>query len=185
MVAAAGAGGLLLVLLGVWVIVRDKEGKEVARVPVPQGGSVTVETEKESGDAKPSVPWKLPAGAPPSKDRPTPTPATPAKTPPAAKPVAPWTLPASNPRDHRRRQLLHHAGIQPVADLRHPQGVGDRLLVQLLQRLAEHPHLLRRTELVDHPLGRERLPQVRHQARHRFHAQIQENVVPKNLSRIS
>ena len=45
MVAAASAGGLLLLLLlGAWVIVRDKGGKEVARVAVPEGGSVTVET---------------------------------------------------------------------------------------------------------------------------------------------
>ena len=33
----AGAAGLLLVLLGVWVIVRDKDGKEVAKVEVPEG----------------------------------------------------------------------------------------------------------------------------------------------------
>jgi len=39
---AAGAGGLLLVLLGVWVIVRDKAGREVARVKVPDAGSATI-----------------------------------------------------------------------------------------------------------------------------------------------
>jgi hypothetical protein len=50
--AAAGAGGLLLVLLGVWVIVRDSGGKAVARVAVPEGGSVTVETAKENGQAQ-------------------------------------------------------------------------------------------------------------------------------------
>ena len=61
---AAGAGGLLLVLLGVWVIVRDKGGREVARVAVPEGGSATVETATDGGDAKRSS-WKLPAGAPP------------------------------------------------------------------------------------------------------------------------
>jgi len=94
---AAGAGGLLLVLLGVWVIVRDKGGKEVARVPVPQGGSVTVQTEKDSGDAKPSVPSKPPAAAPSSKDGPTPKPSAPGKTPAAAKSVPPWTLPAGAP----------------------------------------------------------------------------------------
>ena len=61
---AAGAGGLLFVLLGVWVIVRDKGGREVARIAVPAGGSATVETATDGGDAKRS-PWKLPAGAPP------------------------------------------------------------------------------------------------------------------------
>ena len=78
---AVGAGGLLVLLLGIWVVVRDKDGKEVARVPVPDGGSVTVETaakseastERKSGDkapqsktaAAPLPPWKLPAGSPP------------------------------------------------------------------------------------------------------------------------
>jgi len=79
--AAVGAGSLLVVLLGIWVVVRDKDGKEVARVPVPEGGSVTVETtakseastERKSGDKAPHSktapaalpPWNLPAGAPP------------------------------------------------------------------------------------------------------------------------
>jgi tRNA A-37 threonylcarbamoyl transferase component Bud32 len=53
--ATAGAGGLLL-LLGVWVIVRDKGGKEVARVVVPEGGSVKVETAVESGRAGKEAP---------------------------------------------------------------------------------------------------------------------------------
>jgi formylglycine-generating enzyme required for sulfatase activity len=93
----AAAGGLLLVLLGVWVIVWDERGKEVARVPVPQGGSVTVETEKESGDAKPLVPWKRPDGLPESQDRPASRPSAPTEAPPAAKPVPPWTLSAGSP----------------------------------------------------------------------------------------
>jgi len=79
--AAAGAGGLLVILLGIWVVVRDKEGKEVARVPMPEGGSVALETGAKSEAAKPArsgdkapqsktspaplPPWTLPAGAPP------------------------------------------------------------------------------------------------------------------------
>ncbi len=78
--AAAGAGGLLVILLGIWVVVRDKEGKEVARVPMPEGGSVALETaakteastERKSGDKAPQSktspaplpPWTLPADAP-------------------------------------------------------------------------------------------------------------------------
>jgi len=88
---AVGAGSLLVILLGIWVVVRDKDGKEVARVPVPDGGSVTVETaakseastERKSGDQAPQSsfsprpgtpgrgaggegpPWNLPAGSPP------------------------------------------------------------------------------------------------------------------------
>ncbi len=83
--AAAGAGSLLVILLGIWVVVRDKDGKEVARVPVPEGGSVTVDTaakteastERKSGEryplgpphskiaAAPLPPWNLPPGSPP------------------------------------------------------------------------------------------------------------------------
>ena len=63
--AAAGAGGLLLILLGVWIIVRDKEGREVARVAVPEGGSATVETTTEPGGAKPTPHRNLPTGPEP------------------------------------------------------------------------------------------------------------------------
>lgn len=76
---ATGAGGVLLVLLGIWLIVRDKEGNEVARVRVPEGGSVIQEPDRpaaqppattaESGPAAvkaaPLPPWNLPSGAPP------------------------------------------------------------------------------------------------------------------------
>jgi dienelactone hydrolase len=48
-VAAAGAGVLLLVFLVVWVIVRDREGRETARVKVPPAGSATVQTAARDG----------------------------------------------------------------------------------------------------------------------------------------
>ncbi len=41
--AAGGLGGLALVLLGIWVIIKDKDGNEVARVKVPEGGTAVVE----------------------------------------------------------------------------------------------------------------------------------------------
>ena len=42
---AGGIGGFaLLVALGVWVLIRDKDGNEVARVQVPEGGTATVVT---------------------------------------------------------------------------------------------------------------------------------------------
>ena len=79
--AAAGAGVFLLLLLGIWVIIRDKDGKEVARVQLPEGGSVTQEPaaalpvpvlEKPKQRPEPSVskpqplpPWNLPPGSPP------------------------------------------------------------------------------------------------------------------------
>jgi hypothetical protein len=43
LLAAAGAAALLPLLLGIWVIIRDKDGKEVARIQMPEGGSVTQE----------------------------------------------------------------------------------------------------------------------------------------------
>jgi formylglycine-generating enzyme required for sulfatase activity/serine/threonine protein kinase len=48
----AGAAGLLIVLLGIWIIVRDKDGKEVAKVRVPDGGTVEVQEVKQSHFAK-------------------------------------------------------------------------------------------------------------------------------------
>ena len=39
----AGTGGLVLLVLAVWVIIHDQNGDEVARVKVPDGGTVTVQ----------------------------------------------------------------------------------------------------------------------------------------------
>lgn len=39
---AVGAAGFLILLFGTWVIIRNKDGKEVARVPIPNGGTATV-----------------------------------------------------------------------------------------------------------------------------------------------
>jgi formylglycine-generating enzyme required for sulfatase activity/serine/threonine protein kinase len=82
--AAAGAAGFLLLMLGVWIIIRDKDGREVARVPVPEGGSVTVETATASDEKQlPQMP----------KPKPKETATAPAA--PAALP--PWNLPPGSP----------------------------------------------------------------------------------------
>jgi serine/threonine protein kinase len=68
----ACAGGTLLAALGVWVIIRDKDGKEVARIPVPEGGSAALSNET---DLKPQTaplkasndPKLMPATKPPEK----------------------------------------------------------------------------------------------------------------------
>jgi formylglycine-generating enzyme required for sulfatase activity/serine/threonine protein kinase/Leucine-rich repeat (LRR) protein len=52
--SAAAAGALLMALLGIWVIVRDKDGKPIAKVEVPDGGSVQVQEVKQSPVAKPA-----------------------------------------------------------------------------------------------------------------------------------
>ena len=77
---AAGAGGVLLLWLGIWLVVRDKEGKEVARVRLSEGGSVTQESdprgaaEPGTSSPRPGTPgrgvwgegsWNLPPGSPP------------------------------------------------------------------------------------------------------------------------
>ena len=48
MLAGAG-GGALLVLLGVWFIFRGPSGEEIARVQLPDGGSVTVQQAASAG----------------------------------------------------------------------------------------------------------------------------------------
>src|SRR5262249_4071029 len=53
LVAASLAG---VVALGTWVIIRDKDGKEVARLEVPQGGSLTV----QPGPPEPPAQGKAP-----------------------------------------------------------------------------------------------------------------------------
>ena len=58
LLTAAGAGGLLLVLLSVWVIIRDKDGREVARIQAPAGGTVNIETPTESDDER-RLKWHL------------------------------------------------------------------------------------------------------------------------------
>jgi eukaryotic-like serine/threonine-protein kinase len=82
---AIALGGLLLILLGVWVIVRDKDRRELARVHVPEGGSV--ETAKEDNEKR------LPAFSEPPKPEL-------AASVPIAQPLPPRNLtPDSSPPD--------------------------------------------------------------------------------------
>jgi serine/threonine protein kinase/Leucine-rich repeat (LRR) protein len=61
LLAGAGAAGLLLVALGVWVIVRGKDGKVVAKVRVPAGGSVEVRTPPSPVKREGVKTWNTPA----------------------------------------------------------------------------------------------------------------------------
>ncbi len=64
--ALGGLGGCLLIALGIWVIIRDKDGNEVARVKVPKGGraEVIAEDEPDQGANKKTGWHGWPAEAP-------------------------------------------------------------------------------------------------------------------------
>jgi hypothetical protein len=64
---AAAAGGCLL-CLGIWLVVRDKEGNETARVQVPDGGSVQLQPATPTPSAANAEPTTLatPVVAPPN-----------------------------------------------------------------------------------------------------------------------
>ncbi len=86
LVAAAGAGAIL-VALGVWLIIRDKEGNEQARVLVPDGSSVTVQPDAKPQLATAPIPVATPSASAVSFTLPTTTPAAPTAT--ASAPTSP------------------------------------------------------------------------------------------------
>ncbi len=101
----AGAAGFLFLLLGVWVIIRDKDGNEVARVQVPEGGTATVQTPappktadtpKTTVPATPTVPPPAPTTtattAPAAVPPPQPTSKTAGNQPTVASPLADYAL---------------------------------------------------------------------------------------------
>lgn len=45
--ALGGLGGCLVIALGIWVIIRDKDGNEIARLKVPKGGRAEVIAEDD------------------------------------------------------------------------------------------------------------------------------------------
>jgi serine/threonine protein kinase len=51
---AAGAGGFLLVLLAIWVIIRNQEGNEIARVKLPEGSQAEIMSDDEATKTKPT-----------------------------------------------------------------------------------------------------------------------------------
>jgi len=95
---AAGVAGFLFLLLGVWVIVRDKDGQEVARVKVPEGGTATVQTTPAPPNNTAAPKPTLPATSvvPPSSPTKlvTPTTASPVPPPLVSPIAASATIPA-------------------------------------------------------------------------------------------
>lgn len=90
--AAAGAGGVLI-LAGIWVYIKNKEGQNVAAIELPEGGSVQITTETPRGTGATIA---KPTGTSLAVATPTGIPATPvAPTPVAAKPIAPIVPPVA------------------------------------------------------------------------------------------
>ncbi len=80
-IVAGGAAGFLFLMLGIWLIVRDRGGKEVARVKIPDGGTATVETTPTTNPAAEqtsSLPTldaiQKPSTNPPPTPKPAPSP---------------------------------------------------------------------------------------------------------------
>ena len=85
---AAAAGGLILALFVVWVIVWDRHGNEVARLPGPEGGSVTVTGADKPPAAPPPEPGAAPHASPPGPEKPPPA---------AVQPPLPGIIPQPAP----------------------------------------------------------------------------------------
>ena len=90
---AAAAAGFVLLALGVWIVVRDKDGNKIAEIQVPDGSTVTVQptpTDDKQAKDKPAEDAKAVKNEP----APATAPATPMPV-PLAQPAAPATLPSS------------------------------------------------------------------------------------------
>lgn len=111
--AAAGAAGFLFIVLGVWVIVRDKDGNQIAALKVPDAGTVEVQAGPENKAAtadrgtatvKPSLPSAVTPGANTPAPDAAPAPKEPAASPEASNipspqpiPTVPQTTPPQQP----------------------------------------------------------------------------------------
>lgn len=88
---AAGAGGFALVLLGIWFIIRDKDGIELARIKGPDGSSVSVTVdEKVATTTTPTAPPLTTAMASASPQIAVPAPASAQVDSPPPSAVAPF-----------------------------------------------------------------------------------------------
>ena len=58
----AAAAGFLFVMLGVWVIVKDKFGNEIGRMQIPDGGKAEVANDGSATPQKASVPASATSG---------------------------------------------------------------------------------------------------------------------------
>ncbi len=128
-IVAGGAAGFLFLMLGIWMIVRDRGGQEVARVKIPDGGTATVETTEPTGRGT-SLPSLDSIKTPPTpKPSPPSIPTQPAgpKPPSVAKPTtssgedvpatARWPLAPSKPEDIAWLQTIPDS----VVNLRSPK----------------------------------------------------------------
>lgn len=60
--AATMAAGFLILASTIWIIVRDRDGREVGRFQVPKGGSAVIVDDGDGAPPKPSPAKKLPPG---------------------------------------------------------------------------------------------------------------------------
>ncbi len=104
---AAAAGAAALLFFGVWVIIRDKDGNEVARFKAPEGSTVTMQND---APAKPSTPPPVVPAAPAQSPKPSALPTVTAssiprtgQTPPLA--VAPFD--ATQAKVHQEAWAKH------------------------------------------------------------------------------
>ena len=117
--AIAAAAAAAMVLLGVWIIIRDKNGTEIARMKAPEGSTATVQPAGASGQAPQSV---APAQAT-GNQRPAPRPAAGGTEPmhPAALVQHPaklpglksWTIETVLSRS-RKHQVAWYGASEPV-----------------------------------------------------------------------
>jgi len=97
----AAAAGFLVLLTAVWIIIRDKDGNELARIKTPDGSTVTTQNDPVPKPVMGKTPVPMPAAvATSSIPQPNLT-STPANTTPSTKPaeigevaidLPPWTL---------------------------------------------------------------------------------------------
>jgi formylglycine-generating enzyme required for sulfatase activity/serine/threonine protein kinase len=97
---AAGGAAFLFLALGIWLIVRNKDGDEIARVQVPDGGTATVEA--APADKPPSLPTLESVSPPPAPPNTTPPKPAPPPTPQGGTQAATtlrWPLAPTKPED--------------------------------------------------------------------------------------